>query len=167
MAMQITDFREMYTAELQELSDAELRMAEALRRMAEVASNPTLKDQLMRNQVEALAQKEKLDGLLVQHGADPKAHTDQAMQSLVHETEKMMSILQGDKLRDAGLVASAQKLKHYEIAAYGTVAALAGQLDLRDDQQLLHASLEEEKRADALFTALAKSVINPGAVAAA
>jgi ferritin-like metal-binding protein YciE len=78
----------------------------------------------------------------------------------------MLAMLQGDELRDAGLIASAQKLEHYEIAAYGTAAALAGQLDLRDDQRLLHASLEEEKQADVLLTELAKREVNAAALAA-
>jgi ferritin-like metal-binding protein YciE len=67
---------------------------------------------------------------------------------------------------EKGLIASAQKLEHYEIAAYGTVAALAGQLDLRDDQQTLHESLEEEKQADLRLTKLAKREVNPDALAA-
>jgi ferritin-like metal-binding protein YciE len=78
----------------------------------------------------------------------------------------MLTMLKGDDLRDAGLIASAQKLEHYEIAAYGTAAALAGQLDLRDDQKLLHQSLEEEKQADALLTKLAKGEVNRDAIAA-
>ena len=87
------------------------------------------------------------------------------MQALVNETEMMLGMLNGNELRDAGLIASAQKLEHYEIAAYGTVAALAGQLDLRDDQQTLHESLEEEKR-DLRLTKLAKREVNPDALAA-
>jgi ferritin-like metal-binding protein YciE len=78
----------------------------------------------------------------------------------------MLVILGGDDLRDAGLIASAQKLEHYEIAAYGSAAALAGQLDLRDDQVLLHDSLLEEKEADAILTDIAKGEVNPDALAA-
>jgi ferritin-like metal-binding protein YciE len=88
------------------------------------------------------------------------------MQALVREMDKMISILLGNELRDAGLIASVQKLEHYEIAAYGTAAALAGQLGLRDDQHVLRQSLEEEKRVDALLTGLAKGEINRSAVAA-
>ena len=88
------------------------------------------------------------------------------MQALIRETRKMLSILEGDDLRDAGLIASVQKLEHYEIAAYGSAAALAGQLDLRDDQMLLHDSLLEEKEADALLTDIAKGEVNPDALAA-
>jgi ferritin-like metal-binding protein YciE len=88
------------------------------------------------------------------------------MTALIAETEKMLRILQGDDLRDAGLIASAQKLEHYEIAAYGTAAALAGQLDLREDQRTLHDILEEERRMDLLLTKLAKGEVNRDALAA-
>jgi ferritin-like metal-binding protein YciE len=88
------------------------------------------------------------------------AHTDQDMQALIHETRKMLSILGGDDLRDAGLIAYAQKL------AYGTAAALAGQLDLRDEQKMLHRSLDEEREFDVLLTRIAKREVNPDALAA-
>src|SRR5438128_10148439 len=99
-----------------------------------------------------MRQKERLVGILRKHGADPTAHVDQAMQGLIGETRKMLSILEGDDLRGAGLIASAQKLEHYEIPASGSAAALAGQLDLRDDQILLHDSLAERKEAGRLHT---------------
>jgi ferritin-like metal-binding protein YciE len=113
-----------------------------------------------------MRQKERLVSILRKHGADPTAHVDQAMQALIGETRKMLGILEGDDLRDAGLIASAQKLEHYEIAAYGSAAALAGQLDLRDEQMLLHDSLLEEKEIDALLTDIAKGEVNPDALAA-
>jgi ferritin-like metal-binding protein YciE len=97
---------------------------------------------------------------------EPGAHVDQAMEALIRETRKMLGMLEGDDLRDAGLIASVQKLEHYEIAAYGSAAALAGQLELRDDQMLLHDSLLEEKEADALLTDIAKGEVNPDALAA-
>jgi len=75
----------------------------------------------------------------------------------------MLGILGGDDLRDAGLIASAQKLEHYKIAAYGT-AALAGQLDLRDEQKMLHRSLDEEREFDVLLTRIAKREVNPDAI---
>lgn len=127
---------------------------------------PALKDVLVHHRAETEAQKERLASMLQKHGASATAHTDQSMQALVKETEKMLGILKGNELRDAGLIASAQKLEHYEIAAYGTATALAGQLELRDDQKMLHESLEEEKRADAVLTQLAKGEVNPDALAA-
>jgi ferritin-like metal-binding protein YciE len=164
--MEIATFRDMFIAELQELVSVEEQLGECLPRMAEMASHPALKEALARHQRETRLQTERLRSILQKHGADPKAHTDQAMQALVKEAEKMFTLLKGNDLRDAGIVASAQKLEHYEIAAYGTAAALAGQLDLRAEQKVLHRSLEEEKQADILLTKLAKAEVNPDALAA-
>jgi ferritin-like metal-binding protein YciE len=164
--MEISNFKDMYLAELQELVSVEEQLAEALLRMAAAASHPTLKDALVDHHAETMRQKERLVQILHSHGADPTAHVDQAMQALIRETRKMLGILEGDDLRDAGLIASVQKLEHYEIAAYGSAAALAGQLELRDDQMLLHDSLLEEKEADARLTDIAKGEVNPDALAA-
>jgi ferritin-like metal-binding protein YciE len=164
--MEITNFKDMYIAELQELVSVEGQLLDALLRMAGAAAHPALKDLLVHHRAETEIQKQRLITILEKHGADPSAHTDQAMQALINETRKMLGMLAGDDLRDAGLIASAQKLEHYEIAAYGTAAALAGQLDLRDEQKMLHRSLDEERQVDALLTRIAKREVNPDALAA-
>ncbi len=164
--MEINNFKDMYLAELQELVSVEEQLADALLRMAAAASHPALKDALVDHHAETAAQKARLVSMLRKHGASPTAHTDQAMQALINETKKMLTMLKGDDLRDAGLIASVQKLEHYEIAAYGSAAALAGQLELRDDQRILYQSLEEEKEADALLTDIAKGEVNADALAA-
>ncbi|WP_316978820.1 YciE/YciF ferroxidase family protein [Shumkonia mesophila] len=163
--MQIDSLKDMYVAELQELASVERQLSASLPRMAAMATHPTLRSAFARHRKETEVQQERLESILERHGASPTAHTDQSMQALVGETEKMASMLKGDGLCDAALIASAQRLEHYEIAAYGTAAALAGQLNLRDDQEILHKSLEEEKHTDALLTELAKTEINPAAVA--
>ena len=164
--MKITSFKDMYLAELQELISMEAQLAKELPRMAKKAAHPALKEAFARHGEETKAQQERLMSILKKHGAERQVHTDQAMQALIKETEKILEMLKGNDLRDAGLIASAQKLEHYEIAAYGTAAALAGQLDMRDDQQMLHQSLEEEKQADALLTQLAIAEVNRDALAA-
>src|ERR1043166_7129148 len=156
--MQIATFKDMYIAELQELASVENQLADALLTMSEMASHPALKRALIGHRENTLAQREQLITILQRHGADAKAHTDQAMQALIAETEKMYTILQGQDLRDAALIASAP--------AYGTAAALAGQLDLRDEQRTLHDSMEEEKKMDLQLTQLAKSEVNQDALAA-
>jgi ferritin-like metal-binding protein YciE len=164
--MEISNFKDMYLAELQELVSVEEQLADALLRIAAAASHPALKDALTDHHAETVAQKDRLMSILRKHGANPTAHTDQAMQALVNETKKMLTMLKGDDLRDAGLIASVQKLEHYEIAAYGSAAALAGQLEFRDDQSMLHESMEEEVQADALLTDIAKGEVNADALAA-
>jgi ferritin-like metal-binding protein YciE len=164
--MQITNFKDLYIAELQEMRRLEGQLGEAFLRMSEVASNPTLKSALMDQGERALAHEQRLWSMLSRHDANPLAHTDQVTQALVGEAEKMLTIVKGDDLRDAAMIASTQKIGHYQIAAYGTAAALAGQLDLRDEQRMLHQSLEEEKNADEALTQLAKGEVNHDAVAA-
>lgn len=162
----ITAFKDMYLAELQELRSAETQLAEELQRVAEIAAHPEFKDILLHHSKETRLQKQRLDTLLRQHGADPQAHTDQSMEALVRETEKIIGVVGGDDLRDAALIASAQKIAHYEVAAFGTAAALAGQLDFRDDQKILHACVDQERRADNELSAIAKHEVNQDALAA-
>ncbi len=164
--MEIRNFKDMYLAELQELVSVERQLAEALLRMAAAASHRALKDLLVRHRAETETHEQRLLTILEAHGADPAAHTDQAMQALVKETRKMAAMLTEDGLRDAGLIASVQRLEHYEIAAYGTAAALAGQLKLRDEQKMLQLTLEEEKQTDARLSQLATREVNPDALAA-
>jgi ferritin-like metal-binding protein YciE len=79
----------------------------------------------------------------------------------------MLVLLRRNELRDAGLISSLQRLEHYEIAACGSVAALAGQMGFRDDQKILHQNLEDNKRFDALLTRLAKDELNRNALSGA
>lgn len=165
--MQITSFKDMYVAELQELASMEKQIGQALPIMSRIASHPSLKEALLHHHEQTRTQMERLESMLHNHGSSAYVHTDQAVEALLIETEKMLRMVKGSDLRDAGLIASAQKLQHYEIAAYGTAAALAGQLELREDQSMLHDSLEEERETDALLTKLAKGQVNQDALLAA
>jgi ferritin-like metal-binding protein YciE len=164
--MRMNSFKDMYLAELQELLSVEIQLTDALLRMAAAATHPSLKRALIHHRAETETEALRILTILKKHGADETAHIDQALQALIVETRKMMMLLWNDDLRDAGLIASAQKIEHYEIAAYGTAAALAGQLNLRDEQNLLHMSLEDERDFDAVLTGLAKGEVNRDALAA-
>ena len=164
--MQITNFKDMYIAELQKLRSLEAQLSTALTRIADMALHRSLKSVLRHHREQTQRQGARLSKLLQKYAANPREHKDQAVGSLIAETDKMLDMVAGHELRDAALTASVQKIKHYEIAAYGTAAALAGQLDLRDDQRLLHESLEEEKEIDVFLTRLAKGEINQEALAA-
>ena len=117
LGMQIANFKEMYIAELQELVSMEGQVGEALKRAAELASHASLKDLFKKHRLETLQQADQVRSILEKHGGNAQAHTDQAMQALIAEADKMAGILKGNDLRDVGLIASAQKLEHYEIAA--------------------------------------------------
>jgi ferritin-like metal-binding protein YciE len=163
--MHIKKFRDMYLAELQELHSAERQLAVALRHMAQAAANSRLAEALTRHGREAEGQKKRLDFLLRRQGSSPR-HTDKAMQALIVEAQRMALLLSSNVLRDAGLIASVQKLGHYEIAAYGTAAALAGRLGLREDRQILSQSLTEKRRFAGELTRIAEDEVNPEAAAA-
>jgi len=162
--MKITSFSDMYLAELQELASAETQLNDALEKLSEAASDPELAKALAKHKEETKEHGERLQTILQKHDSTEE-HVDESMRSLIAEAMKMMDLVSDPDLRDAALIASVQKLEHYEIAAYGTVAALAGQLDLRDDQELLHATLEEEKKTDGILTKLAEGSVNRDAAA--
>jgi len=164
--MNVDDFREMYKAELQELRSVEEQLVQALPKVVEMAEHPELKEALRSHLDETRSHRDRLDGLLRQHGAKPREHVDQSMQAIVRETEKWAKMVKDPDCRDAGLIASAQRVEHYEIAVYGTLTSWAKQLGLGEDQRTLHAILDEEKHADEKLTELAKRVVNPEAAAA-
>ena len=163
--MNVDSFREMYIAELQELRSVEAQLIEALPRMADMAGHTELKQSIRSHLEETRAQQARLDAILRRHGAEPREHIDQAMQAMLKEAEKWAGMVQDQDLRDAGLIASAQRVEHYEIAVYGSLATWAKLLGLDDDLQALLSSLEEEKQTDAKLTGLAKRMVNPDAAA--
>jgi ferritin-like metal-binding protein YciE len=163
--MNVDSFRDMYIAELQELRSVEEQLIEALPRMAEMASHAELKQAIRSHLEETRAQQARLDAILTRHGAEPREHVDQAMQAMLQEAEKWAGMVQDQDLRDAGLIASAQRVEHYEIAVYGSLATWAKLLGLEDDLQALLSNLEEEKQTDDKLTGLAKRMVNPDAAA--
>jgi ferritin-like metal-binding protein YciE len=163
--MNVDNFREMYTAELQELRSVEAQLVEALPKMADMASHPELKQAIQTHLEETRWQQSQLDEILRRHGVDPREHVDQAMQAMLKEAEKWAGMVPDQDLRDAGLIASAQRVEHYEIAVYGSLATWAKQLGLDEDLPALLDILEEEKRTDESLSRLAKRVVNPDAAA--
>jgi len=160
--MDISDFRDLYLKELQEARSVENQLVEALPRMKETARDPDLKQAIDDHLGETRAQLERIETILDRYGADPSEHEDQSMKRLIDEGEKWAGMLDG-ALRDAALIASAQRIEHYEIAVYGTLACWAKQLGEDEDLEALLATLDEEKGADEGLTELAKREVNPSA----
>jgi ferritin-like metal-binding protein YciE len=159
--MNVEDFRAMYKAELQEACSVEAQLVQALPKMAETANNDRLKQALRMHLEETRGHQQRVEQLLRTHGAEAREHTDQSMQAMIREAEKWAGMVQEPALRDAGLIASAQRVEHYEIAVYGTLATWAKQLGLDEDVRTLHEILEQEKEADNKLTDLAKANVNP------
>lgn len=162
--MKITGFRDLYLTELQEAASFERLLVEALQKMSDLASDDRLKE-AFRDHYDATAeQRECVEALLRQHQANPREHQDQSVQRLIEEAEKMAGMVEPGPLRDAALIASAQRIEHYEMAVYGALTAYAGLLGLDEDREILSGILEQEKDADDLLSDIAVGVINPSAL---
>ncbi len=161
--MNVSNLKDMYVAELQEARSLEEQLVDALPKMADKATDPGLKEGMTEHLGETRSHLQRVEDILERHGANPREHTDQSMQRLIGESEKWAGMVDDTNLRDAGLIASAQRIEHYEIAAYGTLACWAKQLGLKDDLETLLSILEEEKAADGKLSELAKREVNPEA----
>jgi len=163
--MNIEKLKDLYIAELQEARSVEAQLSDALPKMKDAASAADLKQAIETHLGETLSQLERVEEILQRHGAEARAHSDQSMQTIVGEADKWAGMVDDPACRDAGLIASAQRIEHYEIAVYGTLAAWAKQLDLEEDAETLRTILAEEKAADDTLTGLAKGDVNPEAAA--
>lgn len=161
----IGSMEEMYRAELQELDSAESLFVELLESVGPQITHPTLRERLQGYATEMHSRRDDISRILESRGADPHAHPDQAMEALVGETHKMAKVA-GASVRDAGLVASLQRIIHYRIAGYGTVAAYAKALDRLDEAARFAEYVERDRALDEELTELAKGTINPQAVRA-
>jgi ferritin-like metal-binding protein YciE len=158
--MNVDDFRRMYVIELQELRSVEDQLVMALPKMVQLVEHPGLRDALELHLRETRSQRDRLDALLQRHNAADREHEDGSMQTILREAERWAKMVEDKDCRDAGIIASAQRVEHYEIAVYGSLATWARQLGLHDDARVLHAILEEEKRADEKLSRLAEEGIN-------
>lgn len=161
--MKLETLKKLYVTQLRDIYDSESRILKALPQMAEAAHHPQLKRAFERHETETQEQISRLEQIFDALGQSPKGETCEATLGLIKEGQEMISAGGDPDVRDAGLIGAAQKIEHYEIANYGTVATYAKMLGERQALQLLTTSLEEEKRTDKLLTTLAKSFVNSDA----
>jgi ferritin-like metal-binding protein YciE len=153
--MQLQTLQDVYTHELQDLYDAENQLLQALPKMAQAASNQELREAFEHHLDETRDHVQRLEEIFGQLGISGSGETCEAMRGLIKEGEKTIAIDGDPTAKDAALIASAQRVEHYEIAAYGTARTLAGELDYDDAQDLLDQTLDEESNADKLLTKIA------------
>jgi ferritin-like metal-binding protein YciE len=152
--------------QLQDIYDAEQRLTKALPKMAEAACDTQLSNAFTTHLRETEQQVNRLEKVFEQIGKKAKSKTCEAMKGLIAEGEEMISAKGDDSVRDAALIAAAQRVEHYEIAAYGTARTLARQLGHEQAAQLLQQTLDEEGAADKKLTAIAEASVNRQAVRA-
>lgn len=155
----------MYVIELQELHSAEQQLGALVEEVGRLVGHAPLAVRLDEYAAEIRARAGELQQIIVNCGADPRRHPDQAMQALINETHKMAQVC-AENVRDAALVASLQRIVHYKIAGYGTIASYAKALGRVEEAGLFAALADRDKAIDTELTELAKGTLNPEAAAA-
>jgi uncharacterized membrane protein/ferritin-like metal-binding protein YciE len=159
---EIETMEALYTAEVQELHSAESQLCALLERLPQTLSNLTLERELRGYGTEIRTRREDLERILVADGVNPRQHPDQAMQALLGETRKMAQ-LRATNLRSAALIASLQRLLHYKIAGYGTVATYAQNLGRIAEAARFAEYADRDRSVDLALSSIAKEIVNPQA----
>lgn len=153
----------LFVDQIQDIYDAEQRLTQALPKMAKAASNAQLKNAFEHHLQETKQQVSRLEHVFELIGQKPSSKTCEAMKGLISEGEEVIGASGDDTVRDSALIAAAQRVEHYEMAAYGSARSFAMRLSRPDAADLLQQSLDEEGAADHKLTEIAEATINPQA----
>jgi ferritin-like metal-binding protein YciE len=150
--------KELYIDELKDLYSAETQLLKALPKMAKAASSDELRQGFEEHLEQTRGHVERLEKVFKTLGESPRGKTCKGMQGLIQEGAEVMDEDFEGSLMDAALIGAAQRVEHYEIAAYGTVCAFAKELGESDQASLLNETLDEEKETDEKLTELAEQI---------
>ena len=156
--MKFSSLHDLYIEQLKDLHSAESQLTKALPKMAKAATNPELKAAFTEHLEETKGQLARLNQIGEKLGKPLSGHTCAAMKGLIEEGSEWMKEDAEPEVMDAGLIAAAQRVEHYEMAGYGTVHNFAELLEDEAAAELLAETLEEEEAADEKLTTLAKSI---------
>lgn len=154
---------ELFHETLKDIYYAERKILKALPKMARGAQDEKLKAAFLQHKEETEGQVERLQQVFEIIGKRPRAKTCPAIDGIVEEGEEIMEEFKGSPALDAGLLAAAQAVEHYEISRYGTLRAWAQQLGYKDAVKLLDETLAEESKTDEALTKLAETAVNAAA----
>jgi len=167
--MELNSLDDVLHDQVKDLLSAEKQLVTALPKVAQAAHTEELKQAINEHLEETRGHVQRLEEVTGILGIDNKSETCKAMQGLIAEGEEILA-QNGDPIaKDAAIIAAAQRIEHYEIAAYGTARTLAAELDHPEAEQLFSETLDEESAADKLLTKIAtggmfKSGVNEAAV---
>jgi ferritin-like metal-binding protein YciE len=156
--------KDLFEHQLKDLFNAENQLIDALPKVANKASNSKLKKAFEAHLEETKQQKIRLQEICDELEISPKGETCKAMKGLISETESFIEEASNDEIMDAGLIAEAQRIEHYEIAGYGTAVRYAKELGYNDIAAKLQETLDEEYGANNKLNELAENKLNKKAV---
>jgi ferritin-like metal-binding protein YciE len=158
--LQLNSMDDLFLSQLKDLYDAENQLLKALPLMADAASSTQLKQSFNLHLQQTQQQVERLEQAFRMLGRDAERETCAAMKGLIAEGNEMIAAQGDPDVKDAGLIAAAQRVEHYEIAGYGTARTFAYRVGRPEIARLLETTLQEEKQTDQLLTQMAESSIN-------
>ena len=164
--MEVDTLQELAVHSLKDLYSAETQILQALPKMAEAASHPELKNAFNQHLEETRNQVRRLEQIFENLGQSPGGVACKGMQGLITEGQEIVEAGGDPDVRDAGLIAAAQKVEHYEIAGYGTACEYAKLLGHNEALQLLKQTINEEEQTDKKLTQIAEQIVNPAAAQA-
>jgi ferritin-like metal-binding protein YciE len=153
--MKLQSLNDVLVHELQDLHSAEQQLVEALPKMAGAATNDKLRTAFNDHLGETRHHLERIEDVCSQIGISPSGQRCKGMEGLIREGDEIITAAGDPAAKDAALIAAAQRVEHYEIAAYGTARTLADELGFDDAKDLLDQTLDEESNADSLLTKIA------------
>ncbi|HOE96761.1 MAG TPA: ferritin-like domain-containing protein [Candidatus Sumerlaeota bacterium] len=160
----LNSLHDLYVEQLRDLYNAETQLVGALPRMMSAASSPQLKDAFQLHLNQTREHVTRLNQIFNQLGQSPVGEKCAAMEGLLKEGEQLMNEPGDPSVKDAALIAAAQRVEHYEIAGYGTVKAYAKFLDFDEAADLLDKTLDEEGETDKALTKLATGGMFTGGI---
>jgi ferritin-like metal-binding protein YciE len=157
------DLKALFHHTLKDIYFAESAILKALPKMAQAAQTEALRGAFQVHLKETENQVKRLEQVFKAVGERPQAVECKAIQGIIEEGEEIIEEFSGGDALDAGLIAAAQAVEHYEITRYGTLLAWAKQLGLSEAEGLLKETLIEEENTDELLSELAEDMVNPAA----
>lgn len=159
----LESLEDLFHDELKDIYDAEKQLTKALPKLAKKATADELREAFEEHLQQTQQHMERLEQVFDQLGMPARGKTCKGMKNLIAEGEDMIGDAEDDATRDALMIAAAQKVEHYEIAAYGTLRTWANLLGNTDIAGILEDTLEEEKETDQKLTEIAESFVNEAA----
>jgi ferritin-like metal-binding protein YciE len=161
--MELNSLKDLYIHELKDLFSAEQQLIKALPKMAKAASDKELGTGFLQHLEQTKEHTQRLQQILTSHKESTRGPKCKGMEGIVAEGAEMIEGEADQEVKDAGLIAAAQRAEHYEMAGYGTARTYAELLGDQEGATLLQTTFEEEKQTDQKLSKLAKSAINVAA----
>jgi ferritin-like metal-binding protein YciE len=156
--MKINSLQDLYVEQLRDLYDAENQLIKALPKMAEAANSEDLREGFEEHLEQTRGHVQRLETIFAKLGEKPKGEKCKGMEGLVKEGSEVLDEDMDELVKDAAIIAAAQRVEHYEIAGYGAVRTFANLLGDREAALLLQQTLDEEKETDQQLSQLAEDI---------